>query len=69
MRFLQASGFSPQSVSYRYHASAGAGSKRLLHGLYRVLPKRFRREIVVVARKTQAGPTLEPLIPPETGGA
>ena len=62
-RFLQASGFSSRSLTYRYHPKDSRGARRLLQLLYKVLPKRFRREIVVLARKSKEGPGLQPLVP------
>lgn len=62
-RFLHKSGFSVQSVDYRYHAIGGGLRHRLLQLAYRVAPRRFRRELVVVARKAAQGPRLQPLVP------
>ena len=62
-RFLQACGFAVQSIDYRYHASARSWKKKLLRMAYRLAPRRFRREIVVVARKAGAGLRLAPLVP------
>jgi SAM-dependent methyltransferase len=62
-RFLEASGLSVQSVAYRSHAGPGGLKKKLLHLAYRCVPRRFRREIVLVARKAQNGPLLTPLVP------
>ncbi|MDL2337926.1 MAG: class I SAM-dependent methyltransferase [Pseudomonadota bacterium] len=62
-RFLEASGFALQSIDYRHHANARGWKSRLLHIAYRCLPRRFQREIVVVARKASAGARLMPLVP------
>jgi SAM-dependent methyltransferase len=64
-RFLQASGFAVHTIDYRYHADARSRKKRLLRYAYRLAPRRFRREIVVVARKAGEGPRLTPLVPAE----
>jgi SAM-dependent methyltransferase len=62
-RFLAASGLAVQSVDFRYHANARGWRGRLLRVAYRLAPRRFRREIVIVARKATAGTRLAPLIP------
>lgn len=62
-RFVTASGFALQSVEFRHHASARGWRGRLLEVAYRCVPRRFRREIVIVARKSSAGARLEPLVP------
>jgi SAM-dependent methyltransferase len=62
-RFLEASGFAVQSIDYRYHANARGWKGKLLRIAYRLAPRRFRREIVIVARKAWAGPRLAPLVP------
>lgn len=62
-RFLHSCGFAVQSIDYRYHANARGWKKKLLRIAYRLAPRRFRREIVVVARKAGAGPRLAPLVP------
>lgn len=60
---LEACGLAVQSIEYRYHASARGWKGRLLHAAYRLAPRRFQREIVIVARKTGAGPRLAPVVP------
>ena len=60
-RFLEASGLAVQSIDYRYHASGWGWKRRILRLIYPLAPKRFRREIVIVARKTRPGPGLAPL--------
>ncbi|HEX6734036.1 MAG TPA: class I SAM-dependent methyltransferase [Azonexus sp.] len=63
-RFLEAAGLAVATVDYRYYPSPAPGWKRrLLHCAYRVLPRRFRRDLVIVARKTGTGPRLAPLLP------
>ena len=62
-RFLQSSGFTLQSLDYRFHANRPGRKGQLLRAGYRVLPRRFRREIVIIARKQGAGPRLAPLLP------
>jgi len=62
-RFLRASGFALASVDYRYHANVRGWKGRLLRLAYRIAPRRFRREIVIVARKAAPGPRLAPLVP------
>jgi SAM-dependent methyltransferase len=61
VRFLHAHGFEVESVAYRAHANGRGWKRRLLQLAYWALPKRFRREIVIVARKGQNGPGLMPL--------
>jgi SAM-dependent methyltransferase len=65
-RFLEASGFAVQSIDYRYHANVRGWRGTLLRMAYRLAPRRFRREIVIVARKARAGPRLAPLVPATT---
>lgn len=62
-RFLESSGFAVQSTDYRYHANARGWKRKLLLVAYRLVPRRFRREIVIVARKAAASPRLDPLVP------
>jgi len=62
-RFLEASGFAVQSIDYRYDGGASSWKRRLLSLAYRLLPRQFRREIVIVARKARPGPRLAPLVP------
>ena len=62
-RFLEASGFAVQSIDYRYHANVRGWRGKLLRIAYRLAPRRFRREIVIVARKARAGSRLAPLLP------
>lgn len=62
-RFLEASGLAIQSVHYRYHATVRGWKGRVLRVAYRLAPRRFHREIVIVARKTGGGPRLTPLVP------
>ncbi len=62
-RFLNASGLAVQSIDYRYHANVRGLKGRVLRIAYRLAPRRFRREIVIVARKAGAGPGLAPLVP------
>ena len=60
-RFLEASGLAVQSIDYRYHANVRGWKRKILRMVYPLAPKRFRREIVIVARKTRHGPALAPL--------
>lgn len=62
-RFLASAGFTVQSTDYRYHANGQGGKRKLLLMAYRLMPRHFRREIVIVARKTAASPHLEALLP------
>jgi hypothetical protein len=62
-RFLAASGFTVQSIDYRSTGIPRGWKRKLLCFAYRVLPRRFRREIVIVARKVMPGPHLIPLVP------
>ena len=62
-RFLVAAGFGVQAIDYRYHLNRRSRRGKLLHLAYRIAPRRFRREIVVVARKVAPGPRLAPLLP------
>ena len=63
VRFLEASGFAVESIHYRYDGRVRGYKRRLLALGYRLLPPRFRREIVVVARKARPGPYLSPVLP------
>lgn len=66
-RFLEASGFAVQSIDYRYyHWPVLDWKRKLLRMAYRLAPRRFRRDIVIVARKAWAGPRLTPLVPAAT---
>jgi SAM-dependent methyltransferase len=62
-RFVEASGFVPQSIGYRSHAHAGGRRGLVLDAAYRVAPRRFHREIVIVARKARPAARLAPLVP------
>lgn len=62
-RFLVNAGFTVQSTDYRYHANTQGGKRKLLQMAYRLAPRHFRREIVIVARKTAASQRLEALLP------
>jgi SAM-dependent methyltransferase len=62
-RFLEASGFAVQSIDYRHHANVRGWKGKVLRIAYRLAPRGFRREIVIVARKVQVGPRLAPLVP------
>lgn len=62
--FLDASGFAVQSIDFRSCSWPVLDWKRkLLRLAYRIAPRRFRRDIVIVARKAGAGPRLSPLVP------
>lgn len=66
-RFLEMSGFVVQSIDYRYYQWPVLNWKRrLLRMAYRIAPRRFRRDIVIVARKAWDGPRLIPLVPAST---
>lgn len=60
---LEACGFAVQSVDYRYHANRRGWKGRLLNAAYRLAPRRFRRDIVIIARKAAQGPRLAPVVP------
>ena len=60
-RFLKASGFAIQSIDYRYHKNKGGWKRKILRMAYLLAPRKFHREIVIVARKASAGPQLSPL--------
>lgn len=62
-RFLTASGLAVQSIDYRSDGIPRGWKRKLLYLAYRVVPRRFRREIVIVARKVTPGPRLSPLVP------
>lgn len=63
-RFLEVSGFAVQSIDYRYyHWPALNWKRKMLRMAYRLAPRRFRRDIVIVARKAWDGPRLTPLVP------
>ncbi|GAA0858887.1 class I SAM-dependent methyltransferase [Aliiglaciecola litoralis] len=62
-RCLFASGFSPCYVNYRFHANYSGKKKALLSTMYRLVPSRFYREIVVMAEKTSHVPRLTPVVP------
>ena len=66
VRFVQACGFVVQSVDYRYDANAPGRRAKALRVAYRLAPRRFRREIVVIARKAGVGLRLNPLVPAES---
>jgi len=63
VRMLEACALPVQSVDYRYHANPRGWKGKLLHVAYRLAPRRFRREIVIVAGKAEGGPRLAPLVP------
>jgi SAM-dependent methyltransferase len=62
-RFLEALGLAVQSISYRYYAHPPGWKGTLLRIAYRLAPRRFRRDIVIVARKVRTSPRLAPLVP------
>jgi len=63
IRFLQATGFAPQSIGWRSYPHVGDLKGRLLDFAYRFVPRRFHREIVIVARKARPAPRIAPLVP------
>ena len=66
-RFLAASGFAVQSIDYRYYDWPVLDwRKRLVRMAYRLVPRRFRRDIVIVARKARTVPRLIPVVPATT---
>ena len=66
-RFLEVSGFVVNTIDYRYYRWPVLDWKRkLLRMAYRIAPRRFRRDIVIVARKARDGPRLTPLVPAPT---
>lgn len=66
VRFVEAAGLAVDSISYRSHTNGPGRKNRLLSIAYRLLPRRFRREMVIVARKVNASPGLAPLVPYNT---
>lgn len=66
-RFLSASGLAVQSLDYRSDSAMRGWKRRLLQLAYRVSPRQFRREIVIVAAKDRVGPRLAPLVPMADG--
>ena len=60
-RFLRGCGFAVESVQFRFHATPGGWKRKLLHLAYRALPRGYGRELVIIARKTPGGPSLQPL--------
>ncbi len=62
-RFLEASGMAVLSVDWRFHAGPGGRKKKLLNLAYRLAPRRFRRELVFLAKKVSDGPRLAALVP------
>lgn len=63
VRFLGAGGFALQSLDYRSSDMARGWQRRLLGLAYRVAPRWMRRDVVIVARRLEAGPRLVPLVP------
>jgi len=63
VRFLEASGLAVQSIDFRCHANVRGWKGKALRMAYRLAPRRFRRDIVIVARKQRLGPRLLPLVP------
>lgn len=62
-RFLAACDLAVESTDYRSDAIPRGWKRRLLHLAYRLAPRCFSREIVIVARKVGPGPRLTPLVP------
>jgi SAM-dependent methyltransferase len=62
-RFLAGHGLAAQSVDFRYDGRVDGWKRRLVHLTFRALPRRFSREIVIVARKVSDAPRLAPLVP------
>ncbi|QKS27670.1 MAG: class I SAM-dependent methyltransferase [Candidatus Accumulibacter similis] len=60
-RFVMASGFSLESVGYRHDDRQRCWRDRILRLAYRMAPRCFQRDIVIVARKRDRGPLLQPL--------
>ena len=61
VRFVCACGFAVESVDYRYYVNRRSRKSRILGVAYKLVPRRFRRDIVVLARKINDGPGLVPL--------
>lgn len=55
-RFVEASGFAIEWLDFRYDGANPSRKKRVLSLAYRCVPRRFHRDIVLVARKSGAGP-------------
>jgi hypothetical protein len=60
LRVLEAFGFAAQYANYRSAHPRGRRQK-ILNIAYKVTPRRFLREIVIIARKASQGPALQPL--------
>ena len=62
-RFVEASGFAIEWLDFRYDHANPSRRKRILNLAYHCVPRRFHRDIVLVARKigSGAGPGLAPL--------
>ena len=54
-------GFAIESLDYRYDPENRSRKKRILSLAFRCVPRRFHRDIVLVARKVSSGPGLAPL--------
>lgn len=62
-RFIAGCGLVVESVDYRYQPNNRSRRGKMLGIAYKLVPRRFHRDIVVVARKFAEGPRLEPLSP------
>lgn len=60
-RFVEACGFAIEFLTYRYDPENRSRKKRILSLAFRCVPRRFHRDIVLVARKVSSGPGLAPL--------
>jgi len=60
-RFVEGCGLRVETVDYRYQANHRSRRGRLLGLAYRLVSRRFHRDIVVIARKCADGPRLDPL--------
>lgn len=61
LRFLGSFGFTVDRSDFRFEPNDRSRRQRLLTLMYRVVPRRFRRDIVILARKAARGPVLQPL--------
>jgi SAM-dependent methyltransferase len=61
VRFVTALGFQVSRLTYRYEVNRRSRRSRILGVAYKMVPKRFHRDIVIVARKVGDSPRLAPL--------
>lgn len=61
LRLLEAFGFTAQQVNYRSDPNPRGRRRKILNIAYKLVPRRFLRDIVIIARKTKQGPALQAL--------